>query len=144
MRRAFLLFIALVLLISAKAQTPDEIPLPTNLRISRDKYGIYSYCEHEPTFPGGFKKFYKFVNENLKWPDESGMIDIQGRVFLMFVVEKNGSLSHIHVIRGLSSEFDAEAVRVMKLSPNWRPGTQNGRIVRVYYKMPILFTLSYK
>jgi len=132
--KPILITIALIAVVSlAKAQKIDT------LKGLRSDTLIFSRVEHTPEFPGGMKKFYKFLAANIKYPQDVG--DTYGKVFLEFIVEKDGSLSRIHVIRGLQPELDAEAIRVLELSPKWNPGTQNGRIVRVYYDIPIDFTI---
>lgn len=130
--------LAFTLITTAKAQKSDTLK-----GLEADTL-VFITVEHEPEFPGGVKGFNKFLYKNLKWPDKTGTIDVQGKVFIMFVVEKDGTLSNIHVIRGLYPEFDTEAIRVMRLSPKWKPGTQNGHVVRVYYNMPIPFKLTEK
>jgi len=95
-----------------------------------------------PKFRGGDQKFHKFLVKNLKWPDKSGMIDVRGKVYLSLVVEKNGKLTNVTVIRGLDPVFDAEAVRVIKLSPKWIPAKKNGVPVRCHYTLPISFTIT--
>jgi len=119
---------------------PDYEIIPEPARDTTPVNGVYKAVEHEPEFPGGMKMFYKFLAKNLKYPKTN--IDAHGKVFVQFIVEKNGSLSNIHVIRGLAAEFDAEAIRVIKLSPKWHPGSQNGKHVRVEYNIPINFSLN--
>ena len=82
------------------------------------------------------------LGKNLKYPTEAKRNKIQGRVYISFIVEADGSLSEPKVLRGIGSGCDEEAVRVMKLSPNWIPGVQNGKKVRVNYTVPIFFSLK--
>lgn len=98
--------------------------------------------EVPPTFPGGMDKFYKYLNRSIKYPPMAAENNIQGKVFVSFVVEKNGALTDIRVIRSLGGGTDEEAVRVLKASPTWIPGVQNGKQVRVKYNIPISFNLS--
>ena len=102
---------------------------------------IFTAVEHGPTFPGGMMKFYDFIKENLKYPDKARENGVEGRVVLGFVVEKDGSLSDIKVLRSVSPECDAEAIRLLKASQKWDPGTQNGHIVRVMYNVIVSFKL---
>lgn len=95
---------------------------------------IYNAVEVKPDFPGGIQKFYDFVGKNYKVPEEE---DIKGKVFVQFVVEKDGTLTDIKVIRDLGFGTGKEAIRVLKKSPKWKPGIQNGRPVRVLYSLPI-------
>lgn len=94
---------------------------------------IYNAVEVRPDFPGGIQKFYEFVGKNYRAPDE----DIKGNIYVQFVVEKDGSLTDIKVVRDLGYGTGAEAIRVLKKSPKWKPGVQNGRQVRVLYSLPI-------
>lgn len=103
---------------------------------------VFSAVEKEPTFPGGLDKFYQFLQSNIKYPDVAKRNDVQGRVFLTFVVERNGSLTNVKVVRGIGSGCDEEAKRVIEISPKWNPGIQNKKPVRVQYTMPISFTLT--
>lgn len=103
---------------------------------------IYTVVEKEPEFPGGKKAYYEFLSKNLKWPDKTGMIDVQGKVLVSFIVEKNGRLTNFKITRSLDSLFDTEALRVMKLSPKWHPGAQGGKPVSVAYTEPINFEIQ--
>lgn len=90
--------------------------------------------EVKPDFPGGMEKFYKFVGNNYKTPEEEGL---KGKVYVTFVVEKDGSLTDIKVLRDIGYGTGAEAIRVLKKCPRWTPGEQNGKKVRVLYSLPI-------
>ncbi|MES2828320.1 MAG: TonB family protein [Bacteroidota bacterium] len=105
---------------------------------------VYDFVslEQQPSFPGGMEKFYAYLKKTVKYPPMAQENNIQGKVFLSFVVEKDGSLTDIKVDRKLGGGTDEEAVRVLKSSPKWIPGIQNGKKVRVKYNIPISFTLS--
>jgi protein TonB len=90
--------------------------------------------EVKPDFPGGIDKFYKYVGKNYQVPEEEGL---KGKVFVSFVVEKDGSLTDIKVIRDIGYGTGKEAIRVLKSCPRWNPGEQNGKKVRVLYSLPI-------
>ncbi len=90
--------------------------------------------EVKPDFPGGIEKFYKFVGNNYQTPEEDGL---KGKVFVSFVVEKDGSLTDIKVIRDIGYGTGKEAIRVLNKCPRWTPGEQNGKKVRVLYSLPI-------
>ncbi|CAM3350317.1 Protein TonB [Flavobacterium longum] len=90
--------------------------------------------EVKPDFPGGLQKFYDYVSRNYRIPEEDGL---NGKVFITFVVEKDGSLTDIKVIRDIGFGTGKEAIRVLKSSPRWNPGEQNGKKVRVQYSLPI-------
>lgn len=103
---------------------------------------VFTDVEVLPSFPGGLEAFGKFLAQNLRYPDQAKADKIQGRVLCSFIVEKDGSLSNIKVLRGIGSGCDEEAVRVLAISPKWKPGLQNGKIVRVSYTIPVLFQLQ--
>ncbi len=102
---------------------------------------VFTNVEVLPSFPGGLEAFGKFLGQNLRYPDVAKKVNIQGRVFCQFVVEKDGSLTNINVVRGIGGGCDEEAVRVLAISPKWMPGKQNGEVVRVSYTIPIFFSL---
>lgn len=125
--------------------TPSIVKAPSPAKPSRDSIlnGVFDFIsiEKQPEFPGGLKAFYSFLNENIKYPKEAAKRQIQGRVFLSFIVEKDGSLTSIKVIRGLSFDINDEAVRVLSSSPNWNPGIHFGVPVRVKYNINVNFSL---
>jgi len=90
--------------------------------------------EVKPDFPGGLEKFYKFIGKNFQVPEEEGL---KGKIFVTFVVEKDGSLTDIKVLRDIGYGTGKEAIRVLKSCPRWNPGEQNGKKVRVLYSLPI-------
>lgn len=108
----------------------------------KEGISIYSEVENLPSFPGGIKAFGEFLGKNINYPEEARKNNIQGRVFCTFVVEKDGGLSDIKVVRGIGAGCDAEAVRVLALSPKWNPGMQKGEAVRVSYTVPISFQMG--
>ncbi|WP_214073314.1 M56 family metallopeptidase [Mucilaginibacter sp. dw_454] len=104
---------------------------------------IYNVVAKQPQFPGGIENFGKFLSNYIRFPKEDRENGVSGRVIATFVVEKDGSLSDIRVVRGPSERMGAEAVRVLSMSPKWIPGKlDNGQSVRVSYTVPINFTLS--
>jgi TonB family protein len=98
--------------------------------------------EEVPEFPGGLEAFGRFLARNLRYTATARENKTQGRVIVSFIVEKDGSLSDIKVARGVGDGLDEEALRVMRLSPHWKPGMQDAKPVRVAYSVPIAFTLS--
>ncbi len=98
--------------------------------------------EEAPAFLGGVSALMKYLNDNIKYPEEAFKNNVQGRVICQFVVEKDGSLSEIKVLRSAHSLLDAEAVRVIESMPKWKPGKQKGQYVRVKYTLPVLFRLQ--
>jgi protein TonB len=95
-----------------------------------------------PEFPGGQAKMMEFIAQNIKYPAMARESGIQGRVFVNFVVEPDGSVSNVKVLRGIGGGCDEEAVRVVKSMPNWTPGRQRGKAVRVSFNLPVRFTLQ--
>ena len=96
----------------------------------------------EPTFPGGMAAFYKFLQVNIKYPHVARDNNIQGKVLVSFIIERDGSLTDLHVTQGAGSGLDEEATRVIRLSSKWVPGIQGGIPVRFQYNMPISFSLQ--
>lgn len=103
---------------------------------------IFDIVESRPEPVGGLSAFYKYVSENMEYPARAKRLDIEGRVFLQFVVEKDGSLTDVKVIKSLYEDCDAEAIRVLKSAPKWIPGKQRGTAVRVNQRIPISFILK--
>jgi len=105
---------------------------------------IYNFRDIEayPEFEGGMKAFYKFIQKNLRYPASALDQEKQGKVFISFVVERDGAISDVKVLKGVGYGMDEEASRVIKKSPNWKPGKQNGKTVRVRFNMPITFSMG--
>ena len=103
---------------------------------------VFLSVEENPEFPGGTAKLLEYVQKNLKYPMMARESDIQGRVFVGFVVEKDGSISNVKVLRGIGGGCDEEAIRVVQSLPKFKPGKQRGNPVRVQYTLPIVFKLQ--
>ncbi len=116
-----------------KASNPDMTP---------DKNGVYQICEQMPEFPGGVNALIDHVGRNVVYPEQAKEKEIEGRVFVGFVVEKDGSISDVKVLRGIGGGCDEEAVRIISAMPKWKPGMQDGKPVRVSYQIPIHFKLG--
>ena len=101
---------------------------------------IFLIVEDQASFPGGEAKLYEFIRNNVKYPQLAK--GITGRVFLTFVVEKDGTLSNVQALRKIGGGCDEEAIRVVKSMPKWKPGSQRGRNVRCSFTIPIKFTLQ--
>ena len=102
----------------------------------------FAAVEKLPAFPGGEAAFGKYLSNNIRYPPVAKENNTQGRVIVSFVVEKDGNLTDIKVLRDIGGGCGAEAIRVLQKSPAWTPGIQNGKKVRVAYTMPINFTLA--
>jgi len=103
---------------------------------------IFLVVEEMPSFPGGEAKMYGYIGKNIEYPRMAKESGISGRVFVTFVVEKNGAVTDVQILRGIGGGCDEEAVRVIRSMPKWKPGKQRGKPVRVQYRMPIKFTLQ--
>ena len=103
---------------------------------------IFTAVEESPKFPGGDAEMYKWLSRNIRYPEMAAQNNIQGRVTVQFVVEKNGSIGEVKVVRGKDPDLDKEAVRVVKSMPAFIPGKMNGQAVRVWYTLPINFKLQ--
>ncbi|SEO88450.1 TonB family C-terminal domain-containing protein [Mucilaginibacter gossypiicola] len=122
--------------------TIDEPPKPERPVAALDTSPVYTAVARLPEFPGGLEAFGKFLSTNIKYPAAAREQRIQGRVIITFIVEKDGSLSSERIVRGITDDLNNEALRVIKLSPNWKPGMQGNRPVRTQYSVPISFTLA--
>ena len=103
---------------------------------------VFDVVEEMPQYPGGPQALFKFLGENVHYPEEAEKAGIQGRVIATFVVEKDGSISQPTVVKSVDPLLDAEAIRVISAMPNWKPGRQNGKVVRVKYTVPLSFNLD--
>ena len=123
------LFLAIVFLAIQTISAQDSINEIDN--------NIYSTAaiEVKPDFSGGMQEFYKFVGGNYKTPNVKGL---SGKIYVTFIIEKDGSITDIKVIRDIGHGTGAEAVRVLSICPKWKPGEQNGKPVRVMYSLPIV------
>ena len=117
-------------------------------------YDMFLAVEHEPEFPGGIDSLYAFLNKNVRYPKEAIEKRIEGKVFVRFIVEKDGSITLAHILRDIvygSEEADrlaaelgcgAEVIRVINMMPKWKPAMHNGKVVRYRFIVPIIFSLT--
>ena len=129
---------------SWKASTATVPDNPAKDNMKPDKNGVYQIVEEMPQFPGGEKALMEYIAKNLTYPQEARDKGVEGRVFIGMVIEKDGSVSNVKVLRGISQECDAEAVRVISSLPKWKPGKMKGEPVQVSYQIPINFKLAEK
>ena len=108
----------------------------------KDTINAYDVVEQMPCFPGGQGKLVEFIEENMQYPKECAEKGIYGRVIVAFVVERDGQLSNIRVVKSVHPALDKEALRIVNLMPRWIPGKQNGVTVRVKYLIPIRFSVK--
>ena len=119
----------------------DE-PVQEVLKEGNDEDIIFTIVEQQAEYPGGLEAMAKFLQRNMKYPAVARRMSIEGSVFVSFVIDREGVLSDIQVVKGISSECDKEAVRVIKLMPPWKPGKQNGKPVKCRFVLPIKFKLE--
>ena len=115
---------------------PLNKPQPVN------KNRVYDVVEQMPSFPGGISGLRTYLNQNIRYPAEAQEICVQGRVVVSFVVEKDGHISDVTVLRSVDPSLDKEAIRVVRNMPRWTPGKQEGEPVRVRYNVPVSFRLN--
>lgn len=103
---------------------------------------LYDVVEVMPQFPGGQTAMLKYIMENIKYPKQAMKEGIQGRVTVSFIVEKDGRVSNVRLLRSVQPSLDKEAIRVVKSMPKWTPGKHNGKPVRVRFNLPVMFKLN--
>lgn len=117
--------------------------LPINFVLDVHKAdSVFTVVEHMPEFPGGRKKLLSYLGSNITYPEAAKKDKVSGRVFITFVIEKDGSVNDVKLLRGIGSGCDVEAIRVVSSMPNWKPGLADGKPVRVQYNLPIKFQLQ--
>lgn len=103
---------------------------------------IFTVVEQRAEFPGGNKEFAQFLINNMKYPGQARRLEVQGKVFVRMIVDKNGVISNAQVIKGIGAGCDEEALRVIAISPPWQPARQRGRAVKSVIVVPLVFTLQ--
>lgn len=120
-----------------------QAPVSTSgTAVEEDTEVVFVVVESMPSFPGGDPALFKYLNDNIKYPVIAQESGIQGRVICQFVVNRDGSIVDIEVVRSVDKSLDAEAIRVIKNMPRWTPGKQRGKTVRVKYTLPVNFRLQ--
>lgn len=125
-----------------KAQTTFIPVIPEPEPEDDDDIVPFVGLEEEPSFPGGEAALYKFMADHVKYPDLARTSGITGKVYIRFVVEKDGSVTNVKVMRDIGGGCGSEAVRVVKMMPKWKPGKQRNRPVRTEFNLPISFNLK--
>lgn len=118
------------------------VPVEVEEEEEAEEAEIFLVVEQSPGFPGGEIARLKYLGNNINYPQMARESGIQGTVYITFVVEPNGSVTNIRILRGIGGGCDEEAVRVIKAMPKWKPGRQRNKPVRVQFNMPIKFTLQ--
>jgi TonB family protein len=103
---------------------------------------VFTVVEEQPEFPGGNQEMFKFLGKKIKYPTKAANNNVQGKVFLQFIVTEDGDVRDIKVLKGIGAGCDEEAARVLALFPKWKPGRQNGKAVNVQYTLPVNFQLE--
>ncbi|MGY6523662.1 MAG: energy transducer TonB [Mongoliitalea sp.] len=103
---------------------------------------IFDVVENAPEFPGGMEAWYQYLQKNLKYPTQARRMGIEGTVYVVFVVNTDGSIQDVELLRGIGGGCDEEAIRVVQNAPKWTPGKQRGRPVRVRMRLPVRFKLG--
>ena len=123
------------------AVSPPAPPPPVEQKVEPVAAPIVEFPDVEASFPGGPVELMKWIKNNVEYPQTSIEMNEQGRVFLSFIVERDGSITNVKVERGISADIDREAKRVVRKMPKWIPGESAGRAVRARCRMPINFIL---
>ena len=130
-----------------KAVDQEEIPFEysgedKSAPMDADTDQVFQVVEVDPEFPGGIEALIKYLSENIKYPEQAKKDKIQGKVYISFVVEKDGSVADAKVLRGIGGGCDEEALRVVNAMPKWTPGKQRNTPVRVQFNLPVVFKLQ--
>lgn len=110
--------------------------------VEEEENKIFTVVEQQPEFEGGYESMMNFIRKNMRYPASARRMGVEGTVYVSFVVSKDGSISEVQVVRGISPDCDKEAVRVVSMMPPWKPGRQNGKPVFVRFVLPIKFKLN--
>ena len=129
------IYLLLLVIISAGAY-------PQNQKTKKDTEKVYTVVETMPMYPGGEDSLFAFLGRNMKYPVVAQELGIQGRVVARFVVQKNGKVGNVEIIRSVDPGCDKEVIRLVNSMPKWTPGRQNGKLVPVWYTLPIVFKLQ--
>ena len=138
---ALILLVIVIAPARANAQDKREKTTQTHKDTTTDDK-IYEVCEQMPIFEGGDAALMKYLTDSVKYPELAKKHGVQGRVVIGFIVEKDGSLTNVKVLRAVDRALDAEALRVVMGMPKWIPGRQNEQRVRVKYNVPVSFRLK--
>lgn len=123
-------------------ESPAYVPAAPVIKEEPKEPEIFVVVEQMPEFPGGDKALYEFLAKNIKYPAVAKDNGIEGKVYIKFVINEDGSVSQATVARGIGGGCDEEALRVVKDMPKWKPGKQRGKNVKVWYTLPVYFKLQ--
>ena len=126
----------------SQRDSKDVVEVPVTVPEEKDEQEPFNMVEQMPEFPGGVQALMQFLYENIRYPEAAQTAGKEGRVVVQFVVEADGTVSSTKVVRSISEELDAEALRVVNAMPRWTPGKHKGKAVRVKYTLPVTFRLA--
>ena len=127
--------------VPAQQQQIEPAEMPNGMKVDKT-VKAFDVVEQMPQFPGGLEELMTFLSQNVRYPEAAHKAGVQGRVIANFVVEKDGSITEAKIVKSVSPELDAEALRVINSMPKWIPGMQNDEAVRVKYTIPVTFQLQ--
>ena len=110
--------------------------------VAQKNQKVFDIVEQMPEYPGGQAALFEFISKNVKYPEDAVKKKVEGKVFVTFVVDTDGKITDVSLMRKVFPSLDAEAIRVISAMPNWIPGRQKGQAVRVKYTVPIMFRLK--
>jgi protein TonB len=110
--------------------------------VAKKNQKVFDVVEQMPEYPGGQAALIEYISNNVKYPDDAAKKKVEGKVFVTFVVDTDGKITDVSLLRKVFPSLDAEAIRVISGMPNWIPGKQKGQVVRVKYTVPIMFRLK--
>lgn len=120
----------------------EQIEIKVEKEVEEDVNQIFTIVEEQAQPIGGMSAFYKYVGEKIKYPSQARRMQVEGRVFCEFVVNRDGTIQDVKVIRGIGAGCDEEAIRIIQSAPAWKPGKQRGKAVRSKFNLAIIFKLS--
>ena len=110
--------------------------------VAQKNQKVFDIVEQMPEYPGGQAALFEYLSKNIKYPADAEKKKVEGKVFVTFVVDTDGKITDVSLLRKVFPSLDAEAIRVISAMPNWIPGKQKGQVVRVKYTVPIMFRLK--
>lgn len=122
--------------------TYEAVRVADEIQLANVEGEIFDVVDEAPEFPGGFKQMYKYIGENLKYPEAAQRENIHGKVFVKFVVTKDGDIGKIETLKGIGHGCEEEVARILAGMPTWKPAEQDGEKVNVYFTMPVSFRLE--
>ena len=132
-------------IVNAEARADEALeftPVEVTKEVEEAEEEVFLVVEEDPEFPGGLDALSKFIADNIKYPQLAKENNITGRVFVSFVVEKDGRVGQVKILRDIGGGCGNEAVRVVKMMPKWKPGKQRGKAVRTQFNLPVNFDLQ--